>query len=140
MSSMQVLQHPADPAGLGMPARWTLARDRAISLTARQPGCLRVANGAVWATLDGPHVQGAANEWGDQVLRSGACLQLQSGQHVVLETYAVAANESSSLSWEPMAAEDAPAASRLVRLWRAVRARLSSAVGSLGQWFEPGPG
>lgn len=140
MSSMRVVQLPATPTGAGLPGHWTLARDRAITLATRQRGCLRVANGALWATLDGPHVQGAANEWGDRFLRSGACIQLEPGQHVVLEAYPEAANEASCFSWEPDVDAAAPAEFWLGRIGRRVRAWGRSAGAALGQWAEPGPG
>lgn len=137
MSSMHHLQLPASPTGAGLPGCWTLPRERAITLDARKPGYLRVAHGAIWVTMDGPHVQGAANDWGDLVLRSGARIRLVPGQPVVLEPYPDAANEDAGFSWEPEVLAPAPAESRWARLWQ----RLRSAFGDgLLQWLEPGPG
>lgn len=139
MSSMHVLQLPASPAAAGLTTSWTLARDRAITFDARRPGYLRVARGALWATLEGPHVQGAANDWGDQVLRCCARIRLVPGQQVVLESYPDAANEEAVFTWEPEesapSAPEAPAA----RAWRSVRARATALVHALGYWLEPGP-
>ncbi|MCZ4312133.1 DUF2917 domain-containing protein [Comamonadaceae bacterium G21597-S1] len=140
MSSMRALQLPASATGFGLPGCWTLARDRAITLDARQSGYLRIAQGAVWATLEGPHLQGAANEWGDQVLRSGARIHLASGQQVVLESYPLAANEEACFSWEPELTEPVPLVT--------VRARVSPRLGAwfaaldrrLLRWLQPGPG
>ncbi len=140
MSSMRVLQLPASATGFGLPGCWTLARDRAITLDARQSGYLRIAHGAVWATLDGPHLQGAANEWGDQVLRSGARIRLASGQQIVLESYPLAANEEACFSWEPEVSEPAPSMPVRARVAQRLRAWMSALDRGLVRWLQPGPG
>lgn len=140
MSSMRYLQLPSAPAGFGLRSFWTLARHRAITLDAWQPGYLRVVHGTVWATLDGPHVQGAANDWGDLVLRGGARIRLVPGQHVVLESYPDAANEEACFSWEPEAPLPAPYESWMARLWRSLRARGSALGHRMVRWLQRGPG
>lgn len=140
MSSMRVLQLPATPAGFGLPGCWTLARDRAITLDTRAPGYLRVAHGSLWATLEGPHAQGPANEWGDLVLRCGARIRLAPGRQVVLESYPDAANEDACFSWEPEPPQPRTALSRMAVVWRSVRGFGAKLAGGLGRWLEPGPG
>ncbi|MEZ5637914.1 MAG: DUF2917 domain-containing protein [Burkholderiaceae bacterium] len=139
MSSMRALQLPASATGFGLPGCWTLARDRAITLDARQSGYLHIARGAVWATLEGPHLQGAANEWGDQVLRSGARIRLASGQQVVLESYPLAANEEACFSWEPELAEPAPFVSVRARVSQRLGAWIAALDRRLMRWLQPGP-
>jgi len=128
MSSMRALQLPASPTGFGLPGCWTLGRDRAVRLGAQQPGWLRVSHGAIWATLDGPHPQGVANQWGDVVLRCGARIRLTPGRHVVLESYSAAANEDACFSWEPDVDDAAPT----------VRASASRAAWRLVNWLGTG--
>lgn len=139
-TSMRFLQLTAGSAGFALPGCWTLARDRAIKLDTRDPGYLRVAHGAVWATLDGPHEQGQANEWGDVVLRCGARIRLVPGQQVVLEPYPDAANEDACFSWEPDGPVQQTGLSRAARVWRWLRGIGTAVTGGLGQWLEPGPG
>lgn len=140
MSSMRVLQLPATPAGLGLTGCWTLAPDRAITLDTREPGYLRVAHGALWATLEGPHAQGPANEWGDLVLRCGARIRLAPGRQVVLESYPDAANEDACFSWEPEPAQPRATPSRWALVWRSVRGLGAKLAERLGRWLQPGPG
>lgn len=140
MSSMQIPQLPASPAGPVLAGCWMLSRDRAITVDTRESGYLRVAHGAVWATLDGPHAQGPSNEWGDVVLRCGARIRLAPGQHVVLESFPDAANEEACFSWEPDVAVPRPAWSGAAVAWGWLRRLGTAATGGLGQWLEPGPG
>lgn len=138
MSSLRALQLPASPTGFGLPGCWTLARDRAVTLDPREGGFLRVAHGAVWATLDGPH-QGPANDLGDVVLRSGARIHLAPGQHVVLESFPAAANEDACFSWKPDSElRQAPVSMRCT-VWRGLLAFLAGVGHTLGQWLAPSP-
>lgn len=89
--------------GFPLPGFWKLAPERAVTLNPTEAGVLRVAQGQVWATLDGPH-HGPANDWGDVVLHSGEQLQLMPGQHVVVEPFGDAVNEPVYFSWEPSTA------------------------------------
>lgn len=125
MSYSHALHLPASPTGFGLPGCWTLAPDRAITLDARQTGWLRIAQGAVWATHDGPHPQGAANAWGDIVLLPGARMHLRPGQSVVLESYP--ADAAACISWEPDANDGAPD-----RRLRTARQPLRRLVGWIG--------
>lgn len=90
------------PAGV-LPGFWKLAPDRAVTLNPGEAGVLRIAQGHVWVTLDGPH-QGPANDWGDVVLHPGEQLQLLPGQHAVVESFGDAVNEPVYFSWEPATA------------------------------------
>lgn len=136
MSSLRALRLPASPIGFGLPGCWTLARDRAVTLDAREAGTLLVAHGAIWATLNGPHPQGPANDWGDVVLRGGARIHLSPGQQVVLESYRAAANEEAGFSWQPDAPAPASPVPSAKTLWR----RLRAMVGDLrGHLRERGP-
>ena len=89
--------------GFPLPGCWKLAPERAVTLNPTEAGVLRIAQGRVWATLDGPH-QGPANDWGDVVLHSGEQLQLLPGQQVVVEPFGDAVNEPAYFSWEPSTA------------------------------------
>ena len=86
---------------------WKLPPGRAITLNPGQAGVLRVAQGQVWATRDGPH-HGPANDWGDLVLHRGEQLALMPGQHVVVEPFGDACTEPAYLSWEPATGPGSP--------------------------------
>lgn len=60
---------------------WRLAAGRAVSLQSREAGDLHIAQGRVWATLDGPH----ARRTGDLFLEAGETLHLPAGRRVVIE-------------------------------------------------------
>lgn len=82
---VQELQAPQTaPAVSGC---WKLASGRAISLQPRQAGVLKIAQGRVWATVNGAH-QGHGNESGDHFLQAGEQLVIGAGQHLVLESCA----------------------------------------------------
>ena len=83
-----------------VPGFWKLAAERAVTLNPVETGVLRIAQGHVWVTLDGPH-QGPANDWGDLVLHPGEQLRLMPGQHAVVESFGDAVNEPVYFSWEP---------------------------------------
>ena len=88
---------------VSLPGYWKLESERAITLKPGEAGVLRVAQGQVWATLNGPH-HGPANDWGDVVLRSGEQLKLMPGQQVVVEPFGDPVNEPVYFSWEPSSA------------------------------------
>lgn len=77
-----------------------LSAGRAMSLTPRMPGELRIAHGRVWATF-----ANAANDSrvlaGDHFLDAGDLLRLQPGQQLVLEMVENNFHESVYFSWEP---------------------------------------
>lgn len=101
----------ADPAVAGS---WQLAVGRAISLRPRHAGVLRIAQGQVWATFDGPR-QGAGNESGDHFLRSGQRLAVGAGQHLVLEPWLEPGEVPVYFEWTPVAAAVSASAAR----WKA---------------------
>ena len=88
-----------------VPGFWKLAAERAVTLNPVETGVLRIAQGHVWVTLDGPH-QGPANDWGDLVLHPGEQLRLMPGQHAVVESFGDAVNEPVYFSWEPANARE----------------------------------
>ena len=100
MVSQKSLKLQQSPLGALAPECWKLVPDRALTLRADTAGVLRVSQGRVWVTADGPH-QGPANDWGDVVLHSGEQLLLQPGRQVVVEAYGDAVNAAAFFSWEP---------------------------------------
>ena len=93
---------PHKPAGF-----WSLARGRATTLRPRVPGVLRVGQGCVWITLDGPHERRA----GDLFLQAGARLPIAAGQRVVLEPVLRDGQGDAAIDWQPSVAPAAwPAA------------------------------
>ncbi|WP_423456755.1 DUF2917 domain-containing protein [Ottowia sp. VDI28] len=66
---------------------WTLAAGRAIAMRPRQNGEILIINGAVWATLDGPHEGLESGPLGDLYLQAGERLRLIAGRQVVLEPF-----------------------------------------------------
>lgn len=80
-----------------------LSAGRAMSLTPKVPGELRMAHGRVWVTF-----ANAANDStvraGDHFLDAGDLLRLQAGQQLVLEMVDNNPHQSVYFSWEPDAA------------------------------------
>lgn len=85
-------QSQARPAGT-----WKLAPGRALTLHPGEPGELRVAQGRLWATLDGPH-SGSPRGLGDIVVEAGGVLRLRAGQRVVIEPAGV--GETACFAWQ----------------------------------------
>lgn len=79
---------------------WQLASGRALSLQPRASGVLRIAQGQVWATFDGPHC-GAGNQSGDHVLQAGMQLTVPAGQRLVLEPFERASPQAVLFDWVP---------------------------------------
>ena len=102
MASNNALKLQQSPTHVNAPGCWKLAPERALTFKPTQAGVLRVAQGQVWATLEGPH-HGPANDWGDVVLHKGEQLTLTPGQQVVVERFGDAVNEPAYFSWEPAA-------------------------------------
>jgi hypothetical protein len=69
-----------------------------MTLRPREAGVLRVAQGRLWATCDGPHT-GALNESGDHILEAGSQLRLGAGQHWVIEAWH--GDSPVYFSWDP---------------------------------------
>lgn len=103
------LQHPSRRATLS--GYWELAPGRAISLHPHEAGVLRIAQGRVWATVDGPH-QGRGNELGDHFLHSGQQLRVRPGQHLVFEPWAAASETPVYFEWAPVCSAVAASDSR----------------------------
>src|SRR3954471_18794693 len=76
---------------------WKLEPGRALTLHPSEAGELRVAQGRLWATLDGPH-SGPLRGLGDLVVEPGSALRLRAGQRVVLEP--VDRGEPAYFAWE----------------------------------------
>lgn len=85
-------QSQARPAGA-----WKLAPGRALTLHPSEPGELRVAEGRLWATLEGPHA-GSPRGLGDLVIEAGGVLRLRAGQRVVIEPAGV--GEAAWFRWD----------------------------------------
>lgn len=100
MASNTVLNLQQSPVADRLAGAWKLVPEHAVTLNPGQAGVLRVTQGRIWVTLDGPH-QGPANDWGDIVLQCGQQITLLPGQHVVMEPYGDAVNQASYFSWEP---------------------------------------
>jgi hypothetical protein len=76
---------------------WKLARDRAMSLRPRRASVLTLAEGRVWATVDGPH-GGPLPGMGDHILEAGDQLVVAPGRQLVIETWGAPA----SFHWDPL--------------------------------------
>jgi hypothetical protein len=63
---------------------WKLEPGRALTLHPTEAGELRVAQGRLWATFDGPH-HGSLGGFGDLFVGAGETLRLKPGQRVVIE-------------------------------------------------------
>jgi hypothetical protein len=79
---------------------WKLDAGHATTLQPRQPGVLRVTQGRLWATVDGPHA-GHTSVLGDHVLQVGDQFTLQPGQRMVVEP--LDAGGPVYFVWEPLA-------------------------------------
>lgn len=102
MSTTLALQSTLSAAALT--ECWKLDAGHATTLQPRQPGVFRVAQGKIWATMDGPHT-GHTMVLGDHILQAGDSLTLQVGQRMVVESWYVGAPSSQAeaayFSWEP---------------------------------------
>jgi hypothetical protein len=85
------------------PGCWKLAAGRAVTLHPTAPGVLRIGQGRVWATVDGPH----ARRTGDLFLEAGATLPLQAGQRLVIEPFGTAGPCAAAFDWVPAQARQA---------------------------------
>lgn len=112
---------------------WQMAPGRALQFQADQAVELRIAQGRVWATLDGPHA-GVANDWGDLVLRCGDRFTLQRGQRIVLESWSeTASGGGARLVWSPAAPPvQAPRA-----VWAAVGSAFAAWLAQTGRLVFP---
>ncbi len=111
MTSQNNLPFQSSDAGPAVAGSWQLVAGRAISLRPRLAGVLRITQGQVWATLDGPQ-QGAGNESGDHFLQSGQRLLVGAGQHLVLEPWTESGEAPVYFEWTPVAAAGSVPAAR----------------------------
>jgi hypothetical protein len=77
-----------------------LALRQSLSFRPRTAGVLRITQGRLWLTLDGPH-RGTANAWGDHVLYAGQSMALRAGQRGVVEAWPVTEGSVSQFEWLP---------------------------------------
>jgi len=85
---------------------WQLPPGRVLSFQADKTMVLQVAQGRVWATLDGPHT-GAANDLGDVVLQSGERFTLEPGQCILVESWSKSSGTvGARLVWSRVPRED----------------------------------
>lgn len=99
MSELSVLDlQQSSAANMVAAIGWLLEPGRAVTVHARQAGELTIAQGRVWATLDGPH-SGASLAAGDLVLAAGDRLSLRAGQRAVLEPWSRSAGTSACVKW-----------------------------------------
>jgi hypothetical protein len=99
----------------GLSGTWKLAGGRAITLEPREPGTLRVAQGQLWATFDGPH-RGPLNDLGDHVMGAGERLRVRPGQRLVIEAWGTQA--PAYFSWDPLpsaASRQSPSVTRVIQ-------------------------
>jgi hypothetical protein len=92
---------------------WTLGAGHAISLRPAEPGTVRVAEGRVWVTYDGPHGR-TPSDSGDHIVSGGAALPLAAGERLVMEAWN--GGRPVRFSWEPAPAPQPVEAAR----WTAV--------------------
>ena len=87
------------PAGVRQTDLRTLTCGKALRLHARDRSVLRVVQGRLWATFDGPH-QGAPNDLGDRFLGAGECLELFPGGNLLIEAWDQSGAEPARFSFE----------------------------------------
>lgn len=97
--------------GTAVFACWKLMPGRAISLLPHKAGVLRIAQGQVWATVNGPHA-GQGNEPGDHFLQAGQQLAVDAGQRLVFEAWGGAPEAPVYFEWSPVPAAVVVRASR----------------------------
>ena len=107
MTSQIALESPlfaSQPACTEPAGSWKLGAERAMTLRCFDAATLRVTQGRLWATVDGPHT-GPANGQGDVVLNAGERLHLRAGQRVVIESWSGCRLERGTgtayFTWEP---------------------------------------
>ena len=110
MASQSVLQsHQSGPSaaacgkaagGTTVTGLWAMEPQEVLTLCPRAPALVRVTQGRIWATLNGPH-SGPANAWGDVFLVPGQALHVPAGQRLVLESLAGRGEAAACFDWVP---------------------------------------
>lgn len=98
----------------------TLSHRQTLSLLPRSAGVVRVTQGRLWLTLDGPHA-GPANAWGDHVLSAGQSMTLRGGQRLLVEAWPVDGGAISRLEWLPEPTVCGALTTRLIRQLMKIR-------------------
>ena len=101
MSPLTLTQSQQSAAPLA--GTWRIEPARAVTLRPREDGLLRIAQGRVWVTFDGPHA-GALNDLGDHVLGAGDQLPVRAGRRLVIESRDGVAPAYFSWDFAPQAA------------------------------------
>lgn len=117
---MNAFEHHSQQPAPSHNGSWALKAGRATTLQPQHAGVFRVTQGAVWATLDGPHA-GHTQVQGDQFLQAGEAIPLQYGERLVIEPIATgsAAAPSVYFNWaytEQQATQNSPIAVQMP--WR----------------------
>jgi hypothetical protein len=81
-----------------VPATWRLDGGAALSLRPSSASLLRVTQGRLWTTFDGPH-GGTPDDSGDLVLGPGEALRVPAGQRLVMESWSAGA--PACFTWQP---------------------------------------
>ena len=81
------------------PCHGSLAAGKALRLRAQRRSVLRISQGRLWATFDGPH-RGAANDLGDLVLDAGDSLDLAPGRSLVIQSWGTLTSDPVQFSVE----------------------------------------
>lgn len=136
-------RHASEHGTSALPGCWKLAPGRAITLQPGVDALLRIEQGRVWVTLDGPRL-GRGHESGDLFLEAGQQLLVHAGQRLVFEPWGEAAEVPVYFVWAP-----APVASARTSRWPVALSRLDFSFGFGGFGLagfqrclqsQPGPG
>lgn len=87
MNGSRLSELNASRPTVAVPDRWKLRPGQVIRLQPSQASRLRITEGRVWATFDGPH-HGPANDLGDHFLSAGQGLRVCAGRPLVIEAWA----------------------------------------------------
>lgn len=115
MRTKNMLELQQSHGGAAVSECCRLMPGRAISLQPREAGVLRIAQGQVWATFDGPH-SGPGNESGDHFLQAGQALAVCAGQRLVFEPWGQVGAAPVYFEWTRLPTADIVRVSR----WNAV--------------------
>ena len=111
MITLNVLELQQSLRSIALPGCWKLMPGQVISLRPREAGALRIAQGQVWATFDGPPTA-HRNELGDHFLTAGQQITLCPGKRLVFEPWGGASDVPVYFEWTPVWAINPVGASR----------------------------